>query len=368
MKLAFVLFNYFPYGGLQRDFYRIATLCHAQGHDITVFTMKWEGELAPEWMQVTILNPQGLRNHQRAHHFAALVAEKVNETAFDKVIGFNKMPGLDIYYAADGCFVTKPQYYFNPLKRLTSRYRRFRQLEKAVFSPTSKTEILLISKTEKIRYQHVYKTPEERLHLLPPGISKNFTPPENHQQQRQSKREKLGIADDTLMLLAVASHFQTKGVDRAIKAIKSLPKECRKQVKLFVAGSDHPKQYLKLCKEVKEQIVFLGARDDVNELMFAADLFVHLARHDNTGTVILEALVAGLPTITTARCGYAIYTEEANAGIVVPYPFHQNEANQKLVEALDPALLKQWKDHALNYAQSNDLFSLFEQAVELITN
>lgn len=366
MKLAFILFNYFPYGGLQRDFMRIAAQCHQQGHSITVYTMKWEGSTPPEWMTVNIIKPHGYTNHKRAKDFSQQVNQQISKDNFDKVIGFNKMPGLDIYYAADSCFVTKPQYYFNPLKKLTARYRTFKQLEKAVFNPKSNTEILIISKPEKIRYQHIYHTPEERLHLLPPGINQAFKQPADYTQQRLTKREKLGIKNDEYLLLAVASHFHTKGIDRAIKAIKELPRSLRDKVKLFVAGTDHPKRYRRLAEEVKSQIHFLGASDDVPQLMFAADLLLHLARHDNTGTVIVEAIVAGLPIITTARCGYASHVELAQAGEVIPFPYQQDQASSSLEQALANQQLTSWSNNALNYASNHDLHSLFDQAVALI--
>ena len=44
MQLAFVLYKYFPFGGLQRDFMRIALECQARGHAIRVYTPIWEGE------------------------------------------------------------------------------------------------------------------------------------------------------------------------------------------------------------------------------------------------------------------------------------------------------------------------------------
>ena len=40
-----------------------------------------------------------------------------------------------------------------------------------------------------------------------------------------------------------------------------------------------------------------------------------------TGTVILEALVNGLPVITTSACGYAKHVRAAGAGIVLEEPF-----------------------------------------------
>ena len=45
MKLAFCLYKYFPFGGLQRDFLRIALACQARGHTIRVYTLDWEGDV-----------------------------------------------------------------------------------------------------------------------------------------------------------------------------------------------------------------------------------------------------------------------------------------------------------------------------------
>ena len=47
MKLAFLLFEYFPYGGLQRDMVAIATKALERGHQVTVLTRAWHGDPAP---------------------------------------------------------------------------------------------------------------------------------------------------------------------------------------------------------------------------------------------------------------------------------------------------------------------------------
>ena len=54
MRLAFCLFKYFPYGGLARDFLRIAQLCQQQGHSIDVYTMEWRGDI-PKGFNVNFL-------------------------------------------------------------------------------------------------------------------------------------------------------------------------------------------------------------------------------------------------------------------------------------------------------------------------
>jgi UDP-glucose:(heptosyl)LPS alpha-1,3-glucosyltransferase len=40
--------------------------------------------------------------------------------------------------------------------------------------------------------------------------------------------------------------------------------------------------------------------------------------------VLLEAVVAGLPVLTTAVCGYAHHISDADAGVVVAEPFTQH--------------------------------------------
>ena len=49
MKVALCLFKYFPYGGLQRDFLRIAKELKARGHEIRVYVQSWQGESLTVW-------------------------------------------------------------------------------------------------------------------------------------------------------------------------------------------------------------------------------------------------------------------------------------------------------------------------------
>ena len=44
MIVAFCLYKYFPFGGLQRDFMRIASTVATRGHHVRVYTQSWEGD------------------------------------------------------------------------------------------------------------------------------------------------------------------------------------------------------------------------------------------------------------------------------------------------------------------------------------
>jgi UDP-glucose:(heptosyl)LPS alpha-1,3-glucosyltransferase len=171
MKLAFCLFNYFPYGGLQRDFLRIARLCRDKGHQVTVFTMRWEGPNEPG-MQIHIIKANGWQNHARARSFVDQVKAILDSEKFDLVVGFNKMPYLDVYYAADVCYQSRVRQKHGAFYRLLPRYRLLKAYEEAVFGRGQKTQILLISPLQKKEFEACYQTEAERFYILPPGIAK----------------------------------------------------------------------------------------------------------------------------------------------------------------------------------------------------
>ena len=367
MKLAFCLNYYFPFGGLQRDFLRIAKICQSRGHSIYVYTMHWEGE-RPEGFSINIISPRGLTNHARSRDFARQVLEQLAETKYDLVVGFSRMPGLDVYYAADSCYREKVLANRPFLSRLGGRFRVYAAMERAVFDPAAHTEILLIAEAEKAKFIRHYGTPEERFHLLPPGIERNRVAPPDAAVIRQDLRNDYGLEAEDFMLLLIGSRFRTKGLDRAVKALSALPQQLKDRTGLFVVGQDKPDRYINLAHRlgVEKNVHFLGGRSDIPRFLLGADLLVHPAYIENTGTVLIEAIAAGLPVLASQVCGYAGYVEDAGAGNVIPVPFVQETMNELLASMLDRKALAVWQSNALNYVRTADIFSLPERAADLI--
>lgn len=368
MKIAFVLFKYFPYGGLQRDFFRIARLCQQRGHTITVYTMSWQGDI-PDGFKVKILPAKALTNHKRYQIFEQMLHADIQQEPVDMLVGFNKIARLDVYYAADACYEEKAQKLRNRFYRMGGRYKYFSQSEKAVFEQQSNTQILMIAEAQKEIFKHYYDTPDERFHLLPPGISRDRMAPENAVQIRQQFRHKFNLDEQDFLILMIGSGFKTKGLDRALLAVKSLPEELKDKVRFIIIGQDNPKKFTQYAKQLglSERVDILSGRDDIPEFLLGADVLIHPAYNENTGTVLLEALVAGLPVLVTDVCGYAHYIDEAQAGVVLSSPFKQEQLNDSLRQLLnDKALRRQWQKNALEFSHSADIYSMPEHAVQLI--
>lgn len=368
MKLALCLYKYFPYGGLQRDFLRILKECQSRGHEVSVYTSEWQGE-KPENIQLNVLKSSRVGgNHVRDRRFFNQMQKATNQEHFDAIVGFNKMPGLDVYYGADFCYLgrTAPQY--GPFYRLTPRYHHLYTFERAVFSRESRTEILSLSEREKSVYQQYYGTPEERFHLLPPTLDLDRRPIADRKRVSAKLRSELGVNASDVLLLFVGSGFKTKGLDRAIVALASLPKDALDKTHLIVVGQDQPTPYLRLARKlgVGERIKFLGGRMDIPELLAAGDLLIHPAYMENTGTILLEAIAAGLPVIATDVCGYAGHIKKADAGAVVPSPFDQKLLNKNLNDALITSNREHWSANGLGYGAQSSLYHMPQTAANAI--
>ncbi len=366
--VAFALFKVFPYGGLQRDFLRVATECARRGMRIRVYTLSWEGPV-PDGIDVVIVPVNAVTNHVRYRRFADWVIADQRLRPVDCLVGFNKMPGLDVYYAADSCYEEKAQQLRSPTYRLTGRYRLFSRFEHAVFDPDSGVEVLLIAGQQKDIFQKFYHTPDDRLHILPPGIAEDRRRGSDSPRLRCEFRREFGIRDHEILLLLIGSGFITKGLDRALVAMAALPETLQERVRFFVIGQDNPRQFLRLAEElrIEDRLTIFAGRDDVPRFLQGADIMVHPAYMESGGIVLIEALVAGLPVIATDVCGFAHYVEESGGGVLIGSPFSQEMLNGELERLVsDDGFRLQCAEKGAAFGRTADVYRMAERAADLI--
>ena len=373
MNLAFAIFKYYPFGGLERNFLRVTEECLKRGHSVTVYTMNWHGEVPAHFanydFHLKVLSVRGFSNHIRCRSFGENLRNTLQNETFDLLVGFNRMPGLDLYYCADVCFKADVRRRHGLLYRLTSRYRVYSSMEKAVFSPDSHTRVMVLSHIQKAVYQQEYGTPPSRFCDIPPGIDKHKIRDAVKHAEREKIRAALGLKENTQMLLMVGSDFRRKGVMRTLKAAASLPEEKRARIKLFIVGKGKVEKYAYYAKKYDIDTVFTGGVDNVQEYYSAADLLIHPAVSENTGNAIVEALISGTPVIATSNCGYAFHIENSNAGMVVDGDnFSQEHLNSALNAFLEYTADEQKKlsINALEYSDKTDLYSRPQVIADII--
>ncbi len=359
-KLAILLYRYFPYGGLQKDFLGISKELVTRGHIVKVYTRSWEGDI-PENIDVVELGEKGLSNYSKNKNYVSEAMKCLKNFMPDIVFGFNKMPGLDVYFAADTCFA-KQSLTKNSMQRFTRRFRQSMAFEEEVFSVNSKSKILLLNEKQSQDFQDFYSTQNERLTIIPPGIEKNW-----NEQESINIHKLLSLPLNEKIILFVGSDFSRKGLDRAILGMSYLSDQSVSAT-LLVIGDDSKEPYKKIIKDqsLEHKVIFLGPRIDVASFMKSSDLLVHPAREEAAGNIIIEALVSGLPCLVSSEVGFSTEVLKYKSGAVVQGEFSQKKFNYLLKENLSETKLISIKEILKPLASNNYFYSRFTYVADFI--
>jgi UDP-glucose:(heptosyl)LPS alpha-1,3-glucosyltransferase len=359
--------KYFPFGGMQRNLLRIAQACAARGHDVHLFASEWSGP-RPQDLPVNVLKTFAVTNHGRNDRFGRALRKAVNSARFDCVVSSNRQPNLDVYYAGDPCWAARFYASRPAWMKSMPHYRDYLRQEAQVFGKDLGAEILLTAHGEQEKFVRYYDTDPARFHLLPPGIDRNRLEKEAPTpDRRQALRAELGVGADDIMILSVGSSFRTKGVDRSIRGLASLPPEVRRRCRLVVVGQGRAGRLALLARRlgVRDRIALVGPREDLAAFYYGAELLLHPARSENTGNALIEAMVCGVPVLATDICGYGFHVARAEAGLLCPSPFSQETLNGQLHSMLT-GQREQWRHGARAYCERVDLYSLVDRAADAI--
>ncbi len=134
---------------------------------------------------------------------------------------------------------------------------------------------------------------------------------------RDAFRQNLGVNKDDLMLLSVGELNDNKNHAMVIKALERLRS---KKIKYFIAGNGVLCEYLKILakeKHVDNKIDLLGFRNDIPDLMQAADVYILPSIREGLNVSLMEAMASGLPCICGNIRGNTDLIEENKGGYLV---------------------------------------------------
>ncbi len=137
---------------------------------------------------------------------------------------------------------------------------------------------------------------------------------------RATTRRVLGLPGGARLLLSVGRLTEQKGHADLIRALPSVLRSAP-DVHLRVAGSgvlEHELTLLARSMNVEQRARLLGQRDDVPDLMVAADLVVLPSRFEGFPLAALEAMALGRVVIGTKVCGMSEAVSDGVTGRLVP--------------------------------------------------
>ncbi|WP_214694229.1 glycosyltransferase family 4 protein [Exiguobacterium sp. s160] len=162
------------------------------------------------------------------------------------------------------------------------------------------------SRAQTFKTSHTYRIP---------GIGVDTKRIEQVKINRPQKRRSFGVeAEADFVLLSVGELNENKNHETIIRAISSLHDPT---IRYWIAGTGDGRERLEQVIQelgLEDRVRLLGFRDDVFEIMKAADCFVFPSKREGLGMAALEAMAAGLPIITSNIHGINDYSVDGVTG------------------------------------------------------
>ena len=160
-----------------------------------------------------------------------------------------------------------------------------------------------------------FSVPPGRIHAIPNGFdTKRYRPADA--EERQRLRARLGLPGDRFTAVFVGRLHPVKNVETLIGAAAKVPEV---DVLIVGDGGDRPRlERLVRDLDVGERVRFCGERDDVADLLRAADAFVLPSHGEGMSNALIEAMGCGLACVVAAAVGGAAQLVGADRGVAVP--------------------------------------------------
>lgn len=344
-------------GGTERDFYRTAEGLRDLGHEVHVYCA--EIQMAPPpGVQLHPLFTCPLGRTARLLSFAFLAPRAIAARPYDVSLSFGRMIAQDVVRSGGGThrvFLEKMAQGEGSLRRLWRRVSLYHRcvlaIEKLQYRPQRSKKILAVSREVKREIETVYGVSKQKVAVIYNGVDTDRFHPCRRPAARDRIRSQWRIPHEAPVAIFVGNSFQRKGLDRVFKAWMSPRLE---KFHLLVVGDDanRARYHLWARTEANGRIQFAGRQAAVEDYLAAADLLVLPAFQEAFGNVVLEALAAGLPVITSQAVGASeILAGELREGIL-DRPDDAAEMRAKVAQICDPVRLPALSEEARRLAES----------------
>ncbi|WHY55223.1 glycosyltransferase family 4 protein [Peribacillus simplex] len=138
---------------------------------------------------------------------------------------------------------------------------------------------------------------------------------------RKQIREELKISKDEIAVFTIGRLAKQKGIEYLLDAIALLDQEkINNKYHFYIAGSGElEKELINKSNElnIKDKVTFLGYRDDVNNLLSAADIMVLPSLWEGLSIALLEAMAAKKTIICTDIGSNKTVVENQKEAIII---------------------------------------------------
>ncbi|MFQ5410848.1 MAG: glycosyltransferase family 4 protein [Phycisphaerae bacterium] len=344
-------------GGAETSTMELSRLLTERGHEVHFITTT-NSQSLPDITVHTLPRPAVMRSRRTAA-FVRHAAAFLNKHDFDIVHAISPLPGADVYQPRGGLLAetmarnvatrstASRRLFKRAMLAMNVKQRALLELERAIFRPDGPV-IACVSDYVARQCATFYEAQPPRTRVVFNGVNIPHLEAQDRLRQRSELRREYGIADDTLLLLFIAHNFRLKGLYPLIETVSRLSVSGFHPFHLLVVGRDNivPFQRRVHALGLNRYVTFTGPTRRSISFYHGADVCVHPTYYDPCSRVVLEALSAGLPTITTAFNGAAEIMKDGLHGFIIKTPDDVGLWARRIEELASPALRKKMSANA----------------------
>jgi UDP-glucose:(heptosyl)LPS alpha-1,3-glucosyltransferase len=341
-------------GGAEKYAGTVARWLIQAGHEVHVFArVVDEGELPAETPvhQVLPFCPPAL-GWFRAYLFASESERMLRRHQFDSIIGFNKVWYVNAYMAVGGAYPASlecnSQRFRSSVKRwvwwatkwISPKHWVFGAITRRQFRGAHCPHVIAPAHIVARHFEQYHGITTQRISVVYNALD-SLASVADAPRVRERFRTRLGLSPDEVAVLFVARNYELKGLEPLLEAFAPVARRLP-HARLVVSGSSRDGRFRRQAARLglRDRVLFLGFVDDVRECFAGCDLFAFPTFYDPCSLVVLEAMNAGLPVITTRQNGAGELLTEGVDGFVIDRPWDLEQLSDRMQRIAGDAQLR----------------------------
>lgn len=332
MNVALCYERIFPNkGGCETYIADLTRRLVADQHTVHLYCVDYDKELIPASIIHHPMEEIKGPRFMRPWKFATACEKLLKAEPQDVSIGFIKTWGQDILMPQGGLHIASYRHNIRKhapgLGRFTARLLKqfdvshwsYGLLERKQLRD-HRSRFVVASQFVQSHLARHYHIQGERVTVVPNAIDPERFRGADRLLLRAAVREECQIAPGDSVGLFVGHNPKLKGLEPLLKAVALLPGEAK--FRLLVCGASKDKRFQQQADRlgIRDRVKFLGFREDVRDVFFAADFLIHPTFYDPCALVTFEALACGLPVITSRFNGAAEKLPDSMQPLLVGNP------------------------------------------------
>lgn len=380
MKLALVIEKYDPSGGgAERSTRQIALELVARGHDVTVLCAQCPIDTDGAVTLCKMPNA-GKLTAARLKRFVTWAASQLTQGSFDASVSMTTAVPAMILQPRSGTAIEtmhRNMATYTPTAKiikqcfnaLSPKKRALLTLERKTLADPIVRHIAANSSYVARQLADHYHYDSAKVTVIPNAATLPACSDEDRATWRRQVRDGYQISDDKVVFVFAAMNPMLKGLSPLMIAFARLV-AAEMPVVLLLAGK-FEKKYVDMACElgIREHVRFVGPTNEMVKLYASSDVLVHPTFYDPSSKVVIEALMMGIPAISTSYNGASdmIAPEDAPLrGRVITDPSDPTALADAMIELIDADTRKACSDATTGLAESLSMKVHVDRLITLI--